>query len=151
MSQLVNEFEYTLLKPITIHKDGGMAESTKLLLKAPSNKHRYNLIKLKQGFMRAIMSMQNTRKVSDKKDNAEEAKFDAKIIIMLLLGSDIDFSEYLNSFKDLICSELCLVDGVVQLNQMLFDQLSDNDCELLMGRYIETFLLSSWMSLLQAA
>lgn len=151
MAKIATEFEYDLSQPLSFHKGGELAKAKKLLLKAPSNMHRYHLTKLKQGFMKAIMGMQQNKKPgSSQSGEAEEAKFDAKVILMLLLASDIDFCEYVEHFKNLICSQpaLCFIDGSVAFNTHLFDQLSEEDCEMIMGKYIETFLLSSWMNLL---
>lgn len=151
MAKIATEFEYDLSVPLSFHKGGELAKAKKILLKAPSNMHRYHLTKLKQGFMKAIMGMQQGKRAgTTQTQEGEESKFDAKVILMLLLASDIDFCEYVEHFKNLICSQptLCFVDGNVPFNSHLFDQLCEEDCEMIMGRYIETFLLSSWMSLL---
>jgi hypothetical protein len=154
MAKLVQEFEFVLTEPVSIHKGGELVPVTKLLLKAPSNSHRYYLIKLKQGFISSILSMQKTfsgnKSSAPAKESSEKAEdaFNAKMIVMALLASDVDFMEYMEIFKNLICSDLCLVDGSVKLTGYLFDQISIEDSEELLGKYIESFLLSSWMKLL---
>lgn len=151
MSKLINEFEFELTQAIPFHNGGELAHSKKLLLKAPANIHRINTTKLKQGFMKAIMGMQNKKSSSKVKEaESNDSGFDAKVILMLLLASDIDFCEYIDHFKNLICSDpsLCLVNGNIALNKHMFDQINPDDCEMLLGKYIENFTLSSWMNLL---
>lgn len=156
MAKIVTEFEYDLSNPISYHKGGDLAKGKKLLLKAPSNAHRFHLIKLKQGFLKSMLgiSQQFSKKSSGKSQAQAEDSADAalnhKTILTFLLASDIDFYEYLECFKNLLCSEpsLCFIDGSVPLNAHTFDQLSEEDSELLLGKYIENFTLSSWMNLL---
>lgn len=152
MAKLIQEFEFELTSPISIHKGGDLVPVKKLLLKAPSNMHRYYLIKLKQGFYSAMLSMQkfSSGKSQDENLNGpkKEAKLDGKTILMAFLASDIDLIEYFNLFRDFLCNDLCLVDGTIKLTSHMFDQISIEDSEELLGKYIESFLLSSWMKLL---
>jgi len=150
MSKMVKEFEYILNEAIEIHKGGSIASSTNLLLKAPTNQHKFYLTKLKQGFIRACLSMptNKNKSVVSIKDESVEAQFDATAILMALLASDIDFNEYMEVFKQLICSNLGFVEGNIAITPHVFDQISLEDQEQLLGKYIESFLLFSWMNLL---
>jgi hypothetical protein len=147
MAKLVQEFEFELETPVSVHKGGGLAPVTKLLLKAPTNAHRYQLTKLKQGFISALLSMQKTFAGAKGDDNEV---FNGQVILMALLASDIDFAEYMNHFRDMISSGLCVVDGSINLTPHLFDQFSMEDSEALLGKYIENFLVSSVMKLLKS-
>lgn len=154
MAKIVQEFEFELNEPVSVHKGGALAPVTKLLLKAPTNAHRYHLTKLKQGFISAVLSMQKNFTSSKnaapvtKSDGKKDDVFSAQVILMALLASDIDFAEYINNFRDMICNGLCVVDSNIPLTSHMFDQFSMEDSEALLGKYIENFMISSVMKLL---
>lgn len=152
MSKFETEFEFTLTETLEYHKDGKIQQAKTLLLKAPSNVHRFYVNKLKQAFLQSALNMQkatatnNSKPVNQAEASQDEGMSAATIMSVLLLGG-ADMNEFYEIFKDMLCKNLCLVDGSVQMTSHLFDNLSLHDGDLLIGKYLEVFFISSWMSL----
>lgn len=142
MAKLVKEFEHDLIEAISFHKNGEMTTSKKLRVVAPANVHRYQLLKLKQGYMQAMQELQSKIKPTT---GGSAGEINGKDIVTLLLMSSLDLEAYFNVFKDILCANTCFVDGVVNMNHHMFDGLTLDDLESLLGVYLERFLLSSWM------
>ncbi len=155
MAKIASEFEYKLTDPFSYHKEGGMTTAKSLLLKAPSNVHRFQVNKLKQAFLQAGFAMQKMNTDSAKAAAAassaattqEDEPMSASTIMSILLLGDTDMNEFYETFKDMICKNLCFVDGLVPMTGHMFDNLTLNEGDLLLGKYLEVFFISSWMSL----
>jgi hypothetical protein len=153
MAKIISEFEYKLVDAFMYHKDGNMAQAKSLLLKAPSNVHRFQVNKLKQAFLQAAFGMQKmTSGSTNNKSAAKEAAPDtqeqmsASTIMNILFLGNADMNEFYETFKDMLCKNLCFIDGNVPMNSHLFENLTLNEGDLLLGKYLEVFFISSWMS-----
>lgn len=153
MSKSVLEFEFVLNEPINIHQNGEITPVRNLLIKAPTNAHKFHLIKLQQGYMKAMLGCMSSGllNISDNIPKAEMEKEVAKEktdrgdgIISFMMASDIDFNDYLKVFGELLVTNLCVVNNAVALNKLMFDQIDLQDALRLLGRYLEDFLLPTW-------
>lgn len=149
MSKSVLEFEFILSEPINIHQNGEIVPVRNLLVKAPTNAHKFHLVKLQQGYMKAMLGCMSSGllKIGNNvaKEEAESQESDkGDGIISFMMASDIDFNEYLNVFAELLISNLCIVNNSVTLNKLLFDQIDLQDALSLLGRYLDSFLLPIW-------
>lgn len=152
MAKIVSEFEYKLTDPFSYHKEGGMTTAKTLLLKAPSNVHRFQVNKLKQAFLQAGFGMQkmtagNAKGAAQEAQGANDEPMSASTIMSILLLGGADMNDFYETFKDMLCKNLCFVDGTVPMNANLFDNLTLSEGDLLLGKYLEVFFISSWMSL----
>lgn len=155
MDKLIKEIEIELSEPISFHKGGEISTSNLLLIKAPTNMHRYKLLKLKQGFMSAMTeatakspkpSDSELKVVQDTSDSDNKSSvFDAATIKNILLMSSLDLEAYFKVLKDILCQDSCYIDGTIRMTDMLFESLSLEDSELVLGKYLESFLLTTWL------
>jgi hypothetical protein len=156
MAKLAKEFEHVLIEPVKIAKGGEFVTSSNLLVKAPANAHRYNLLRLKQFFMNALPELMdkanlfnsNEAVVEAKEKNKEQKKDedDGAGIMQGLFMTSVDMEKFFKEFRSMFCTGLILIDGVVPLTEHLYDQISIDDEQRLIERYLGNFLLSSWTS-----
>jgi hypothetical protein len=143
MSDLKSEIVVQLSKPIKYSVEGGFEEANQLILKAPSSNRRRQCNELRQGFMKGITGMadksgkvETTPDASDKETTPDE-------IVMTLMMADIDFAKYVETFREIIINGACDVVEGVKLTGPLFDALSLEDQDALLGEYLANFLLAS--------
>lgn len=145
---LKKEFDFILQEGIQYSENGAFPIAKKLTLKAPSNKQRKIVSKLQQGLIQALMSTtkySNQNKEIKKDKTSLDGGFTADVVLMLLQASDIDISSYMENFKELLTSNICLVDGKLPLNSQQYDELSIEEGDRLLGEYIINFLLPAGM------
>jgi hypothetical protein len=142
-----SEFDFSLSDKIIYHS-GSSAECTcdTLSLRAPSNKDRKRIFKVQQMFLQATKSMISMSKdqgnIPDPSD--ANADLDAGMIVSVIMMSGVDFGD----FTDAVCNLLyknCYLDDDTKLNEALFDKISLDDAQRLVGEYVANFLLPSWM------
>ncbi len=144
------EFEYKLSTPVKVAKKGDEELVFKIKLKAPTAKHRAHMIRLKQGFLKAVISAQNSATIKNARADADtmaeaaEAKIDGAAIIGLLYISDIDVAALEEEFRNLLLAGICEVDEGINLNAHMLDScVSLEDFESIMGEYLANFIVSS--------
>lgn len=151
-----SEFTFTLIKPVTYQEKGQAGVvSTEIRLMAPSNKQRRQVAILKEGFFGAIDETQSKNKLSKeeiasaKEDIAATEEDDAfgvpQILYLLLSAKSVDLNKYQEAFRELLLNEIAWVSETQKLTAPIYDELSIDDTESMMGEYISNFLLSSWM------
>ena len=139
------EFTFNLSEPIEIAKDGKTEPCDKLLLRAPAFIHRKYSLRIKQSFLRAINNLPKTEQKADEVKSADEA-ITAESIAGLLLMSDIDIIKVFDDFEALLLSKgICFVSTDKVMTERHYEQLADEDIDLLLGEYIVNFLIPSWM------
>jgi len=144
------EIIFNLSTPIEYHAKGNLEQSYELVLKAPSNRVGRQCNQLKQGFMRALKSLADgSGEVKTETDaNGKEIKADE--IIQVLQMSSIDYADYVDTFKSLITNKMAeVVDGVF-LTIPMFENLSIDDTDKMLGEYLESFLLTSQLKKLKS-
>jgi hypothetical protein len=154
MTEIKSEFIFQLSTPIYYQEDGdARVEARELTLKAPSNKQRRESAELKQGFMRTLKAMANdsgdvevdaNAKGADKKETGSD-----EILSIMMMSKEVDFVDYQESFRKLLLNDIAWITEKQRLTSPLYDTLSDEDTDRLLGEYLSTFLLSSLMSKLQ--
>ena len=142
-----SEFDFSLSESIVYHS-GNSAECTcdTLVLKAPSNKDRKRIFKVQQMFLQATKSMMRMSEdhVNTPDPSDANADLDASMIVSVIMMSSVDFGD----FADAVCNLLyknCYLDDDTKLNETLFDKISLDDAQRLVGEYVANFLLPSWM------
>jgi hypothetical protein len=139
------EFKFILNSPITHHKAGDTAECTSLRLVAPSYKNRQYTAQLTQTFMRAMKGMEGSGQKNKKEQDTKDDPFTRENIIAMLLMSDIDICTAYDNLKNVLLHEGCFLENDKQMTKTHFEQLVDEDLQLLLGDYIANFLIPSWM------
>lgn len=145
MAKVVKEFEYKLIEPVKYHKQGQEALGYKMTLKAPSPANRKHILKLKQHFIEAMQIISDKpRKATD--NIASERELKGSDITNMLLIAGVDVNEAIDIFKELICSSnLAHVDDSQALTPFIFDNISIEDLENILGEYLKVFIVSSWL------
>jgi hypothetical protein len=138
------EFEFNLTSPVEYHKGGDSIPCHILVLHAPSYKNRKYTTKLKQSFMRAIKDMQKTNEPVAAQEQSND--IDGVGVAGLLLMSDVDLNECYEDFKMILLHGGAFVEPDIPMTDLHFNQLMDDDLELLLGEYIANFLIPSWMT-----
>ncbi len=159
-----SEFTFTLRKPIPwINQSNHGTEefASELLLKAPSNRQRRQTAALSQGFLRAIhygqQSAQAQKHIEDvnfRSKNTNNTGDKDKIltgaeILSAVMLSDVDYVTYQEIFRTLLLAGVASVSDGQKLTPAMYDDMSAEDSQNLMGEYIAIFLISSLMKNLQ--
>jgi len=143
----MQEVEYDLTVGFEYAHDGDMSQASHILLKAPTANYSRFTAKLKQGFFQAVRDF-------DQKDSnmTSQAEADSKksikgdeIVGAIMMSKSVDFGEYLDVFKDLMCKGVALVDGKEPFKKALFEKLTEEDLTSILAVYLENFLIASWM------
>ena len=142
-----DEVEYELKKSISHPKQGDAVAINKIFLHCPSASNRFYTTKLKQAFMRAIQSMDKGRS-----DAPQQAPTDAGLneidgiqVAALLMMSMVDLNDCYDDLKEILIHGGAFLEPGKPLGLMHFEQLCDDDLELILGEYIANFLIPSWM------
>ena len=151
----MNDFEFKLCREVTYHDNGQAFKTKKLLLRAPSMRQQEYASVLKQGLQRADTEKQDSilksgilnfdiEKIKQLQSECSKSiakKVTGKEILELISGSKvIVLNDFLESFKDIMKSGVCLVDGKVIITDAIIEELDYNECLKLMGDYIASFL-----------
>lgn len=141
-----SEFTFELIKPLPYHRDGEQVFAKEIILKAPSNKQQHETSKLKQGFHRAIHELQNSEAANSKKNKNKDNEEDinGEDIISMIMASKIDFGEYQQVFGSLLRNDIGWIENE-KITMPIYNNISDEDFEKMMGEYIANFLLISMM------
>ena len=134
--QLTTELEY--------HYQGSPKKTTCVTLRAPSNKQRKYVAKLKQGFFRAIENLRNTDQTGAS-DNKNEIS-GSDVLALVLMSEAVQFDEYLETFMMVATTGGVLIDGEEPMTSVLWERLSYEDAESMLGEYLAGFMLAAWMS-----
>lgn len=143
MTEYKTEIVFDLTQPIEYHAKGNVEKSYQLILKAPNNRVNRQGNQLKQGFMRALKSLADTSGKVETGKEQESKDITAEEIIEVLQMSDVDYADYIDTFKSLITNKIALVADDIYLTNPMFDALSIDDTDKMLGEYLESFLLAS--------
>ena len=129
---LEESFEYS-------HK-GSTEAATFIKITAPSAKQLTHCAELKQAFYRATKDAPK----DEAETGADKEKIEGSDIMALMYGSDhVEMPKVFLHAKELLTSGVCLVDGEAKLTKPLFDEMSNDDMEVLVGEYLVNFILRS--------
>ncbi len=142
--QTKDTFDFTLTHSIEYSTNGDSREGRVISCTAPTSKQQRFRMELKQGFMRAITSLNSGDSEPQKIDDGSGSKEPTGTeILMGLYSSDIDMPEFMETFKKLACSGVCKIEGEEDLKEGTFDRMDPEDAENLLGDYLVNFILSS--------
>ncbi|MCK5292964.1 MAG: hypothetical protein KAR39_13220 [Thermoplasmata archaeon] len=133
------DFAYDLKTPIDYHSGSENKEAVSVILSAPSNKQRRAAARLKQFFFQAI----NDLKTDDQQASDDSKKPKGSEIVALLMMSNIDANDVHDAFKDIAISGCAMLDGAVSMNDSLYEKMSFEDTEEMLGEYLVNFLIPS--------
>ena len=150
MSDIKSEIIVQLTTPLKYSANGGFEEANELILKAPSNKHRRQANELKQGFFRALKGSADASGNVETTANASDHETTGDEIVTALMMSDIDYCKYIETFRELLINGICYVTETEKLTSPLFDKLSLDDTDTLLGEYLANFLLFSQLKKLKS-
>lgn len=143
MTDLKLEIIVQLTTPLKYSVSGGFENANELILKAPSNKHRRQANELKQGFFRALKGSADASGNVETTADASNHETTGDEIVTALMMSDVDYGKYVETFRELLINDVCYVTDAVKLTSPLFDALSLDDTDALLGEYLANFLLAS--------
>jgi len=158
---VVDEINYTLLKPFDYSFSGQIKSAKFVTIKAPTVSNISSVAKLKQGFMRAITGNSQAKEnviidtssnVSGNNDDNEGGLDDltGDQILAALSISDVDYARYLETAKTVFTeTDLCLIEGEIKFNKVLIKKLCFDDLEGMTGEYLRVFILSSVLRMMQ--
>ena len=153
-----SEITFKLNVPFEYAVNGAVATASLLILKAPSNKQRFQRAKLKEFFYIAFND--SNAKAKDEpaeapKEVASEPPSEeafAEYVIQTLYSCDkVKITEVLDEFKALLLSDgICKVEGEINLTQALYDKMDADDSDRLIGAYYAAFILASFYEKISA-
>lgn len=139
---------FNLSSVLTYSKKGNFEETAQLEIDAPSFNTFKESSKLSQCFVKALFANQKNMAQQNQDDAQQgEADLDANAVQLLLMASDVDFSEMLDTFVNL-CVNNCTLDQErqVKIKKDHFNKLSYNDIVAFICEYIATFTVPSVLS-----
>jgi len=135
------EITVTLTQPIEYAKGGELEAGTFVTLAAPTSRNMTECATLKQAFFRALPK---TGEVEAEDSGQGDAVINGEAIMTLItMSKDVELGSVLLTAKELLTSGVALVEGEEKLTKPLFDKLSQDDMELLVGEYLANFILAS--------
>ena len=149
-----SEIEFCLTTPIKYAGDGAQIDGFKLILKAPSGKNIYHRALLKQQLMIAFQWMESQKPKSSSADVAS-SKPDAKLTdddikdvgdalaLAIYAAPGVDIDRVLGEFSQLLTEGACSVEGEKDLTKSLFDKISLDDVDAMLGQYLANFIMPS--------
>ena len=150
MAEYKSEVIVELSTPALYHNGGQIAEGFEVILKAPSNLVRRQTAQLKQGFFRAVSSIQKGGETVD--DTPSDGDIKGSQVLAIIMMSNVDYFEYTEIFLSLLLQGVASISEngipVQKVTKPILDSFSEEDIEKLMEVYFDSFLLSSWMKVL---
>lgn len=138
--------EFKLSEPISYDNHGSTAETDTLYLSPPMAKDKASVFKLRSHFALAMADVaEKFAKMGGDRESADEADMDGNSIIQAFYMSGADMIEVHKDFKTLIITPGVCRFGELAMDKNLYDKVSANDLDRLLGEYIASFFASSWM------
>jgi hypothetical protein len=149
-----SEIEFCLTSPIKYAGDGGQIDGFKLILKAPSGKNISHRALLKQQLMIAFQWMESqkpkasTAEASPAKPDAKLTEDDIKdvgdaLALAIYAAPGVDINRVLGEFSQLLIEGTCSVEGEKDLTRSLFEKISLDDIDAMLGQYLANFIMPS--------
>ena len=149
MSEIKTSFEYNLSSPIKYSDNGEFVESDLLVLYAPNWKQSRYASKISQQYIRArsqlatsdlmdkLSALEPTQSVEKDKDDEDTA---ARGMIEVFKMSAFDIHDILEMFTQLLRTGVAQIEDKTRLSEKHLEAISLLDLELMLGRYINSFL-----------
>lgn len=150
----MSELTYTLKTKFQYAFKGDMRDADFVILNAPTVQSIGYVAKLKQGFMRAVASQKrdagdSVGPIEDSSSGQDEIT--GPMIMSMLSMSDIDYAAYLQTAKAVFSDPgIAMLDGEEPLvKKGLMDKMSADDLEAMTGEYLQAFILTSALEMIQ--
>lgn len=137
--------EYILSSPISYQYEGSATEGEIIYLTAPSAKNHKKIAKLKQGFMRAISDLDDSKQQENKvaEEDVSDREKGLAMLGLLQMSKTTDYDDYIELFISLLSDGLAKIDDKVVLTNLLVEKLSFSDIEGLLSDYLVNFIIGS--------
>jgi hypothetical protein len=135
-----NEVIYELTGPFDYAHKGEQHTASFITLAAPTSRNMKECAQLKQAFFRALPKERPTD--TPEKEQDETIDGDA-IMILIAMSHDVELASVLCTARELFSSGVGLVDGEEKLTKLLLDKVSQDDLEVMTGKYLANFILAS--------
>ncbi|MGD9276252.1 MAG: hypothetical protein PVJ67_03715 [Candidatus Pacearchaeota archaeon] len=146
------QIEFILSNEIIYQHEGIEKKTNKLILIAPSANHKKSTLKLKKYMTDVIIELQFRNKLNSddikklEKDTNVNDEIDGKQLLTMIYGIlPLEKVElFYDVFWDIMCKNLCFIDGNVPLNNLLKESISEDDEQDIMAAYLENFITPPW-------
>lgn len=138
-----DSIEFILSKEITYHHQGTSKQGQMLVLTAPTNAHTRHRVKLQQALHRAMANIATNKTEQVAQKDTGESTIAGSDVMMMMLTSETDMVQFHDDFRKFMCEGSCLVEGEERITAKLWDDLSPDDTDALMGEYLANFILPS--------
>lgn len=141
VDQLENEHVYTIQVPMNYGtKSGGSEQATFITLLPPSSRNAKECAFLQQAFFRAV---DREMKGGDSEGDISKVT-GADVIQTIAMSRDVTLGDVYATAETLFTKgKVALVEGEVSLTKPIYDRLSMEDVEGLLGDYLVFFILAS--------
>lgn len=141
--EVKREFDFPLTTSFPYGAGGGdLRDAEFIKLTAPTSRNSNECAALKQAFWRSAH-----RDVQETKDDKDDSDIDIKgqdVIVMLAMSQNVDLPDVMATARRLFTKgKVATVDGEANLTQPLFDLMSQEDTEAMLGEYLVNFTLAS--------
>ncbi len=140
------ECHFELSRPLKYHSGGEEVEGTFITLAPPTYKQMDKCVPLKQAFYRAASSITDDAVEAGTETNksSDDTQLTPDGLISLFYQSDEDMVKIVLYGVELFKSPgIAMVDGAANITQLLIEQMSQDDLENMLGRYMVNFILAS--------
>lgn len=134
----MDEFNFELNKPVKFSHKGEDRDGKFITLTAPSIKQLDHVSEFKKAFYYAA------GKVSDDSTESSGEKVTGDQIMALLYAHFPDMKQLFGVAKKLFyCVGIAQIEGVVDFNKTIYETMSIDDFERMIGEYLVNFILAS--------
>lgn len=146
----MNQIQFTLTTPVKFSFEGEDTDGTFITLTEPSIKQLKYVAAFKKAFFQcAEKASSGVDTDSDQvKDTGDKEKVTSEIIMALLYAHYPDMEQLFNIARKLFMSiGIAKVEGLSDFNQSVYDTMSIDDFENMIGTYLVNFILRSALNL----
>lgn len=134
---------YELKGELSYHYEGQPTEAKFIEMRAPSRKNMEHFVAIKKSFAHAIDEIEKPEGVAPEKSD-QDAEISGKEVMQLMyISKTVDMNKVNLHCEQLFKSGCALVDGSQTLTTPIFDSMSIDDAEGLIGDYIAAFITPS--------
>ena len=137
----MKSFQYELPDPIEYSVKGEQTFGSSITFYAPKPAQRKKTTKLKQTFFQSLPRGNESAKPEQAKDETPEITGEA--ILALVASSTVDYSEFIELGRSLICDRNAKIDDVEFLTTALVDRIDIDILEDMIGQYVANFIVRS--------
>jgi len=143
----ITDFTYNLIHPVKFANNSKQDEIEYIVLSSPSTNQLRSSRMLKQLIMRGMLEVSNKIDTKEEvKGKKQNAGIDCDAVLLMMYGSNCDVDEYFSAFERLLKTEIAKINGTnIALIPDLYNSLSPDDIDNILGEYIVNFLMPSKM------